>query len=88
MIQEKYKTLPFARRWLVGERIDYALSQLLRAGIIHSYPVLWEVEGALVSQAEHTVIVQENGCEVTTSIQSSDLAKVDRVISNAVAEQN
>jgi len=36
-IQEKYKTLPFARRWLVGERIDYALSQLLRAGIIHSY---------------------------------------------------
>jgi methionyl aminopeptidase len=71
VIQEKYKTLPFARRWLVGERIDYALSQLLRAGIIHSYPVLWEVEGALVSQAEHTVIVQENGCEVTTRSQSS-----------------
>ena len=70
-IQEKYKTLAFARRWLVGERIDYALSQLLRAGIIHSYPVLWEVEGALVSQAEHTVIVLENGCEVTTRLQSS-----------------
>ena len=69
---QKYKTLPFARRWLSGERIDYALTQLLRAGIIHSYPVLWEVEGALVSQAEHTVIVQENGCEVTTRSQSSD----------------
>jgi len=69
---QKYKTLPFARRWLVGERIDYALMQLLRAGIIHSYPVLWEVEGALVSQAEHTVIVLENGCEVTTRSQSSD----------------
>ena len=69
---QKYKTLPFARRWLSGERIDYALTQLLRAGIIHSYPVLWEVEGALVSQAEHTVIVQENGCEFTTRSQSSD----------------
>jgi len=69
---QKYKTLPFARRWLVGERIDYALMQLLRAGIIHSYPVLWEVEGALVSQAEHTVIVLENGCEVTTRSQSPD----------------
>jgi methionyl aminopeptidase len=65
-IQEKYNTLPFARRWLRGERIDYSLAQLLRSGIIHSYPVLWEVEGALVSQAEHTVIVLSEGCEVTT----------------------
>ena len=71
-IQDKYKTLPFARRWLIGERIDYALTQLLRAGIIHSYPVLWEVEGALVSQAEHTIIVQEDGCEVTTRSLNSD----------------
>lgn len=68
LIQDKYKTLPFARRWLTGERIDYALGQLLRAGIIHSYPILWEVEGALVSQAEHTVVVVEDGCEVTTRI--------------------
>jgi methionyl aminopeptidase len=63
---QEYKTLPFARRWLTGERIDYSLTQLLRSGIIHSYPVLWEVEGALVSQAEHTVIVLSEGCEVTT----------------------
>lgn len=65
-IQEKYKTLPFARRWLAVERVDYSLTQLFRSGIIHSYPVLWEVEGALVSQAEHTVIVLSEGCEVTT----------------------
>jgi methionyl aminopeptidase len=65
-IQETYREPPFARRWLKGERIDYALSQLLRSGVIHRYPILWEVEGALVSQAEHTVIVTENGCEVTT----------------------
>lgn len=65
-IVDCYKTLPFARRWLKGERAEYALMQLLRSGVVHGYPVLWEVEGALVSQAEHTVVILENGCEVTT----------------------
>ncbi|HII06807.1 MAG TPA: type II methionyl aminopeptidase [Methanotrichaceae archaeon] len=65
-VQENYSTLPFARRWLSGDRIDYAINQLVRAAIFHRYPLLWEAEGALVSQAEHTVIVMENGCEVTT----------------------
>ena len=65
-IFENYKTLPFARRWLKGERAEYALMQLLRSGSVHRYPVLWEVEGALVSQAEHTVVVLEKGCEVIT----------------------
>lgn len=65
-ISENYKTLPFARRWLKGERAEYALLQLLRSGSVHRYPVLWEVEGALVSQAEHTVVVLEKGCEVIT----------------------
>jgi methionyl aminopeptidase len=65
-ISEEYKTLPFARRWLKGERAEYALMQLLRNGSVHRYPVLWEVEGALVSQAEHTVIVLDKGCEAIT----------------------
>ncbi len=65
-ISEEYKTLPFARRWLQAERAEYALMQLLRSGSVHRYPVLWEVEGALVSQAEHTVVVLDNGCEVIT----------------------
>jgi methionyl aminopeptidase len=65
-ISEEYKTLPFARRWLQAERAEYALMQLLRAGCVHRYPVLWEIEGALVSQAEHTVIVLDKGCEVIT----------------------
>jgi methionyl aminopeptidase len=66
-IEQKYKTLPFARRWLRGTRVDFALAQLLKNGIIHRYPVLWEIEGALVSQAEHTVIVSAEGCEVITA---------------------
>ncbi|MGP8331740.1 MAG: type II methionyl aminopeptidase, partial [Methanosarcinaceae archaeon] len=33
---------------------------------IMSYPVLKEVEGGLISQAEHTVIVTDDGCEIIT----------------------
>jgi len=65
-ITENCRTLPFARRWLKGERAEYALMLLLRSGAVHTYPVLWEVEGSLVSQAEHTVVILEEGCEVTT----------------------
>ncbi len=68
-IMESYKTLPFARRWLKGERAEYSLMHLVRSGAVHGYPVLWEVEGALVSQAEHTVLILENGCEVTTRLR-------------------
>ena len=63
---ETYGTLPFAKRWLNGDKLDYSLMQLEKAGIITSYPVLKEVGGGLVSQAEHTVIVTDDGCEVTT----------------------
>ncbi len=63
----EYKTLPFARRWFSGEKLDLTFRQLTKAGLIKPYPILREVTGALVSQAEHTVIVTENGCEVTTA---------------------
>jgi methionyl aminopeptidase len=66
-IMENYGKLPFARRWLKGGRVDLALKQLLHAGVLHRYPVLWEAEGALVSQSEHTLIVIENGFEVITN---------------------
>jgi len=62
---EKYKTLPFAKRWL-GERVDFAIIQLAKAQIIQAYPILKEVQGGLISQAEHTIIVTEDGCEVIT----------------------
>ncbi|RLG25595.1 type II methionyl aminopeptidase [Methanosarcinales archaeon] len=63
---QEYRTLPFAKRWLTGERIDFALHQLEKAQIIMGYPVLKDADGGLVSQAEHTVIITENGCEVLT----------------------
>jgi methionyl aminopeptidase len=63
---EKYQGLPFAKRWLPRERLDLALRTLKNTGALREYPVLREEGGGLVSQAEHTVIVQKDGCEVTT----------------------
>jgi methionyl aminopeptidase len=58
--------LPFARRWLKEKNQDIALSTLVRDRILHVYPVLSDISGSLISQHEHTVIVTDDGCIVTT----------------------
>ena len=58
--------LPFARRWLDGPRVEIGLATLVRASILHAYPVLHDTPGSLVSQAEHTLIVTADGALVTT----------------------
>ncbi len=63
---ELYHGLPFAKRWLPRERLDLALRTLSTAGALREYPVLREEGGGMVSQAEHTLIVTKDGCEVTT----------------------
>ena len=68
-ILEKIKDrhgLPFARRWLNEKRMDLALPTLIRSQVLHVYPVLSDIPGSLVSQAEHTIIVTADGCIVTT----------------------
>ncbi|MFC7231514.1 type II methionyl aminopeptidase [Saliphagus sp. GCM10025308] len=68
-ITEEFRTLPFATRWLETDRPEMALRRLKRRNVVHGYPVLKEDEGCLVSQKEHTIIVTEDGCEVTTADQ-------------------
>lgn len=58
--------LPFSRRWVPGDKVDIGLMNLVQSGILHPFPVLHEVPGSFVSQAEHTLIVTADGCEVTT----------------------
>ncbi|QGN06424.1 type II methionyl aminopeptidase [Halorhabdus sp. CBA1104] len=65
-IAEEFKTLPFATRWLDVKRPKMALRRLKQQDIIHGYPVLKEDDGHYVSQKEHTLIVTEDGCDVTT----------------------
>ncbi|WP_336036330.1 type II methionyl aminopeptidase [Halobacterium yunchengense] len=63
---ERFDGLPFAARWLDSSRAEMSLRRLEMADIVRSYPVLKEDDGALVSQAEHTLVVTEDGCELTT----------------------
>lgn len=66
-ITDEFRTLPFATRWLTeARRPAMALRRLKTQDVIHGYPVLKEAAGTYVSQKEHTVIVTEDGCEVTT----------------------
>jgi methionyl aminopeptidase len=67
-IQSHYKSLPFADRWIYTWREDVgdAFLELVKDRSIVGYPVLLEESGAIVSQAEHTVLVTENGCSVLT----------------------
>jgi methionyl aminopeptidase len=58
--------LPFSRRWLKEKKLDLALPTLIRSQVLHVYPVLSDIPGSLVSQAEHTIIVTADGCIVTT----------------------
>ena len=70
-IQSEYRTLPFASRWVLrrfpGSEGREAFSELLRSRCLHAYPQLIERSRSPVAQAEHTVIVTEDGCEVTTA---------------------
>ena len=69
-VRRTYRTLPFASRWLYSSLgkavVDDGFSEAVRARCISGYPVLVEASGRIVTQAEHTVIVKENSCEVLT----------------------
>lgn len=60
------KGMPFAKRWLPLEHPDVPLATLIRGGILYPFPVLADIPGSFVSQAEHTLIVTGDGCIVTT----------------------
>jgi len=70
-IMKRYRTLPFAYRWLErsypSSSLRAAMHELLSSRCITSYPVLVESSGKPVAQAEHTVIVEKQGCEVLTA---------------------
>ena len=63
----EFDGLPFAARWLDSSRDEMALRRLARQGAVKGYPVLKEQDGELVSQAEHTLVVTEDGVEATTA---------------------
>lgn len=60
----KFKTLPFALRWIVKEYEEKEalsfLETLIKKKNVHAYPILVEGANRIVVQAEHTIIPQES----------------------------
>jgi len=60
---ESYNGLPFCARWLAKKfplgQVKFALREMLKLEIIKEYPPLPDKNKGLVSQAEHTVLVDE-----------------------------
>jgi methionyl aminopeptidase len=69
-IVNDFRNLPFCQRWLTNENnekhINMAMRQLITSRAIYPYHVLKEKSNARVAQAEHTVIVEKDGCKVIT----------------------
>ncbi len=69
-IEDNFRTLPFAERWLKdivpANKYRDAFKELSKSKAIMSYPVFVEVSRKPVTQAEHTVLITENGCEILT----------------------
>jgi methionyl aminopeptidase len=69
-VETNFRTLPFAERWLVGvvpaEQHKAAFKELFTSKAIMGYPVFVEVTKKPVAQAEHTLLIKDEGCEVLT----------------------
>ncbi|MBS3749467.1 MAG: type II methionyl aminopeptidase [Candidatus Thermoplasmatota archaeon] len=67
-LQHHFHSLPFASRWCEGiiPNADRSLLMLEQKGMVHHFPQLVEQNKGMVSQKEHTMIVTEDGCQVTT----------------------
>lgn len=69
-IFKNFQTLPFTERWLQKivppDCYKEAFTELLSSKALMSYPVFIEASGKPVAQAEHTVLVTKDGCQVLT----------------------
>ena len=67
-VAEEYASFPFAERHLEkackGLKLKIALREIVSKEAFTTYPILSDT--GLVSQAERTVLVTADGCEVTT----------------------
>ena len=70
LIWSRYRTLPFAMRWLTDRYDEKDVRRLMETLIkkknAHSYPILVEGHGKVVVQAEHTLIPSESSVSVIT----------------------
>jgi methionyl aminopeptidase len=69
-IRKEFASLPFTERWLVNsypiEDLRNMLNRMISLKCIMPYHVLIEESNKPVAQSEHTVLINKDGCEVTT----------------------
>ena len=69
-IAQNYRNLPFAGRWLEestkNRQFNLIMRNLISSRALYPYHVLKEKSNARVAQAEHTVIVELDGCRIIT----------------------
>ncbi len=69
-IAENYRNLPFAGRWveesIKNRQFNLIMRNLISSRALYPYHVLKEKSNARVAQAEHTVIVEPDGCQIIT----------------------
>ena len=61
---ESYKGLPFTTRWLTrkfGAKAKYALKEMEQLGMLHPHPPLADKDKGMISQAEHSVLIDNDG---------------------------
>jgi len=68
-MKAEFKSLPFSQRGckkIFPNTADIILRRLSFLGVLKHYPQLVEQHHGIVTQKEHTVILKDDGCEVTT----------------------
>jgi len=61
---DSYKGLPFTTRWLTrkfGARAKFALREMGQLGMLYAHPPLADKDKGIISQAEHTVLIDNDG---------------------------
>lgn len=70
LIKNNYSTMPFCQKWLSeivysinnkNDNITPTLNKLEYKNIINSYPPIYDIEGSIVAQHEHTIYITDKG---------------------------
>lgn len=69
IIYSTRKTLPFTTRWYINKfpDIESLLKEFTSKTLLINYPVLIEKTGGIVTQSEHTVVIDKNGNVIVTT---------------------
>lgn len=68
IIKQEFGSIAFCERWCTAldPKAPVHLRTLVRYGAIYAYPILTEVKGGMVSQTEHTILINGSRAQVTT----------------------